>query len=126
MTQREKLIELLENASAAPNGERNVATLADHLLENGVIVPPCKVGDTVYSIEKMCLGCLHFTDGGYSDYCECTLDDSKLMFECDFDKQCIYQICPKKFTYGMIESIGKTVFLSREDAEKALAERSKE
>ena len=52
MTHREKLIELLENAPAAPNGERNVATLADHLLENGIIVPPCKVGQTVYS----CLG----------------------------------------------------------------------
>lgn len=25
-------------------------TIADHLLANGVIVPPCKVGDTVYSI----------------------------------------------------------------------------
>ena len=25
-----------------------IETLADHLLKNGVIVPPCKVGDTVY------------------------------------------------------------------------------
>lgn len=24
--------------------------IADHLIENGVIVPPCKVGDRVYSI----------------------------------------------------------------------------
>lgn len=25
--------------------------LADHLIENGVVVPPCKVGDTVYCID---------------------------------------------------------------------------
>lgn len=28
-----------------------IETIADHLLENGVIVPPCKVGDTVYQID---------------------------------------------------------------------------
>ena len=26
--------------------------LADHILANGVIVPPCKVGDTVYAVDK--------------------------------------------------------------------------
>ena len=28
--------------------ENTVADIADHLLKHGVIVPPCKVGDTVY------------------------------------------------------------------------------
>jgi hypothetical protein len=27
--------------------------LADHLIENGVIVPPCKVGDTVYCVDTI-------------------------------------------------------------------------
>lgn len=141
MTERERLIKLLEQCSChySPpcTGEccdchnvemfdRQIEHIADHLLANGVIVPPCKVGDTVYEIEKMCLSCLHFTDGGYSDYCECTLDDNKLMFECDFDKECIYDIYPKRFTYGMIELFGKTVFLTREEAEKALKEREGE
>lgn len=122
---KERLIQLvMESVGGCARNWAEV--IADHLLKNGVIVPPCKVGDTVYSIEKMCLDCIHFTDGGYSDYCECTLDDDKSMFECDFDKQCVYQIYPKKFTYGMIEYFGKTVFLTREEAEKAIAERSKE
>ena len=36
-----------------------VRKLADHLLKNGVIVPPCKEGDTVYCVWKY--------DKGYSD-----------------------------------------------------------
>ena len=47
----DKLIELLSTAPADFEGNRNVRTLADYLLKNGVIVPPCKVGDTVYCIE---------------------------------------------------------------------------
>lgn len=49
--QREKLIELLEDTlhewecDAQPE---TLSQIADHLLENGVIVQPCKVGDTVY------------------------------------------------------------------------------
>ena len=47
---RDRLIELLSNAPADFDGNRNVCTLAEHLLENGVIVPPCKVGDKLYWI----------------------------------------------------------------------------
>lgn len=50
---RDRLIELLSNAPADFDGNRNVCTLAEHLLENGVIVPPCKVGDVVYVIFNM-------------------------------------------------------------------------
>jgi hypothetical protein len=44
---RDRLIELLEQ------GHKNYLyydQIADHLIENGVIVPPCKVGDVVYVI----------------------------------------------------------------------------
>ena len=49
--QRERLVELIQ---ASVNGcARNWAeVIADHLLANGVIVPPCKVGDTVYCVNK--------------------------------------------------------------------------
>lgn len=105
--------------------EANIEEVADYLLANGVIVPPCKVGDTVYLIDKECLDCPHFRDGGYSDWCECVLDDSKAMFETDFDKDCVYSINETTFTYGMIDRIGKTVFLTKEEAEKALKGGSK-
>ena len=51
--QRERLVELLdklgENKVTFPIDSFNSA-LADYLLANGVIVPPCKVGQTVYKV----------------------------------------------------------------------------
>lgn len=46
MTERERLIELLRQSGITWYPSK----VADYLLENGVIVPPCKVGDTVYYI----------------------------------------------------------------------------
>ena len=43
------------NCGAKMDGERkrfNAGFAADYLLANGVIVPPCKVGDTVYFVLK--------------------------------------------------------------------------
>lgn len=60
MTERERLIELLlksnyscriEDCKKCGWGDKCfIYREADYLLENGVIVPPCKVGDTVYYI----------------------------------------------------------------------------
>lgn len=108
---REKLIELLLNSD--PLHERDldddladgeIESIADYLLANGVIVPPCKVGDTVYII---------------SDYTNEILD------------RLIIGIIIKKDGYDFIfdtqsswsdTDIGKTVFLTHEEAEKALRE----
>ena len=49
MTERERLIELLRQSGITWYPSK----VADYLLENGIIVPPCKVGDMVYEI---CLG----------------------------------------------------------------------
>lgn len=55
MTMRDRLIELLKSGQPPFNALNAIciSVLADYLLENGVIVPPCKVGDTVCQI---CLG----------------------------------------------------------------------
>ena len=59
MTERERLIELLKNNCSCINEDCKKCGCgdkcftyreADYLLENGVIVPPCKVGDKVYYI----------------------------------------------------------------------------
>lgn len=52
MTERERLIELLNNSLTGSVGLSSLLSesIADYLLDNGVIVPPCKVGDTVYYI----------------------------------------------------------------------------
>ncbi len=47
---REKLIELIMKARAPLISRPLAEKEADYLLENGVIVPPCKIGDKVYYI----------------------------------------------------------------------------
>lgn len=133
--QRERLVELLKNADTDKNlGWYDLYDLcleeggcaeyfADYLMSNNVVVLPCKIGDKAFQIDKNCLDCPHYTDGGYSDWCECVLDDNKMMFEVDFDKDCIYEIIETKFAYAMIGEFGKTVFLSRSEAENVLKER---
>ena len=44
----DRLIELIHDSDLSLESVR----LADHLLANGVIVPPCKVGDTVYVVSQ--------------------------------------------------------------------------
>lgn len=70
--------------------------LADYLISNGVIVPPCKVGDKVYQ-----------TDG-------VRIYESTII-------NVVYD------TYGIAfdeRAIGESIFLTREEAEKALKERA--
>ncbi len=53
---REKLAELIRKANTAMWGktisDRQTESrfIADYLIENGVILPPCKVGEVVYDI----------------------------------------------------------------------------
>ncbi len=56
---KDRLVSLLNNLpereviiSGCRAGKRlhTAETIAEHLLANGVLVPPCKVGDTVYAV----------------------------------------------------------------------------
>lgn len=96
---------------------------ADHLIENGVIVPPCKVGDTVYIKNRpLIISFLHIEennisfviqfDCGNCDTCPFYEDD--VSFEGEHDCKTMGYI---EFTE---EDIGKTVFLTREEAEQKL------
>lgn len=121
MTDRERLIELVK-ASVYGNidegfygPELNCENVTDYLLANGVIVPPCKVGDIVYPlnadsrfrafVEKveitadgLCFGWVQYDVG--VDCTECWDEDL--------------------FT---IDDIGKTVFLDETEYLVALKER---
>lgn len=126
MNEKEKLAELIIQAidtyATMPlvNGCRPELKyfIADYLLANGVIVPPCKVGDTVYEILPKAgyirvVNVVGFHLGKFP-----TLRGHKRKeYFVGYSDQYLLHIC--------IDQIGKTVFLSREEAEKALAERSK-
>ena len=105
MTDREKLIELIEE------WHRKIPThyLADYLLANGVIVPPVKVGQTVYVPSG--------DEGG--DW----IDEYKVKyFYCSSKGINRYYIeCGTMGNNFRPKDIGKTVFLTEEEAEKALA-----
>lgn len=124
MTERERLIELLIDYPCMSTAEENfiesiAEDLADHLLANGVIVPPCKVGDTVYEIVQ---------SYGYVREVKVVGFHLGKFTTLRGHKRKEYLVCYSNgyLLHIRIDKIGKTVFLSREDAEKALAERSKE
>lgn len=107
MTERERLIGLLD--IIIQPGQKTLGDIADYLLENGVIVPPCKVGDTVYII-----------DGG--QICEGVV--IKIFGE--LDNETVYTMeytdcCDDIVESDFIESdYGITVFLTKEEAQKEL------
>lgn len=49
---RDRLIELLQEYTDCNNGGGSNHGCADHLLENGIIVPPCNIGETIWYIDK--------------------------------------------------------------------------
>lgn len=102
MTERERLIELIDGCG-------RLERLADYLLANGVIVPPCKVGDTVYILAG------HNGHKYEKDICE--------GFYIGNDGVVQVRVRNMKGNHGTYGVIGKTVFLTRKEAEKALEER---
>lgn len=101
---RERLIRLLQEAegqAAYYDGDDAYGVAADYLLDNGVIVLPCKIGDTVYRICKR-----KYDVDGYG-----------IQFITDWG------IIRNAFSLKMYHELGKTVFLTREDAEAALKAR---
>ena len=117
MTDRERLIELVWNSIANRLGtvfRENVEDIADDLLANGVIVPPCKVGDTVYKIMDI--------ESVHRKILEVEVlsisIEKTMIFFCKTVKNYLYRY--GKYT---IDDFGKTVFLTKEEAEAELEKR---
>ena len=133
MTERERLIELLKKAPYGANAitlsdkhkDSILGEIADYLLENGVIVPPVSLGDKIYEIispkdrepyfitATVCA--VHIADGSRNS-CQ-RKRESYIVAECPGTKY-VHKYPISKF--------GKTVFLTREEAEKALEESEQE
>ena len=111
MTDRERLTALLMAGAGdclGKDGALNCSRLADYLLEHGVIVLPCKVGDIVYvpykdsqTIEEKRVK---------SMYHKINALENSMKFIC-------------RHNYEFLDTdINRKVFITREEAEKALKE----
>lgn len=120
---KDRLIDLLKKVdeNAANKGITDykdaIADNADYLLANGVIVPPVFVGQTVYVLNQ--------TNGKvYQNTVVCIKVRSmqsklKNTIKVEYINKLGETSC-RKFAWAQI---GKQVFFTREEAEKALAER---
>ncbi len=122
MTDRERLIGLLV-AGMFKFSEKGIVdntALADYILSDGWMRPPCKVGDTVY-IPWHWDGQQGVSSAKVE---EINIYDNKNHFMFLIDLQSDDEEYSQKYDGWKIDkSIGETVFLTREEAEKALAER---
>ncbi|MGN0595013.1 MAG: hypothetical protein ACI4I6_07635 [Hominimerdicola sp.] len=109
MTSKKQLIELTDHFNI--ESWKTQEYMVDYLLEHGVIVPPCKVGDTVYVIESNeIISCTVFS----IDYNAWGIPTNLYLRYSEFNG-CAF--IPMQCTDGF-------VFLTREEAEKALKERA--
>lgn len=122
MTQKERLTELLKTPEKASFVRKAGVSLsdtpegitADFLLANGVIVPPCKVGDKIYALTAS-LSRVYTYIVTRLEIC----DNGTKIFARQLN-------CREEHWMCWSDDFGNNdwVFLTREEAEKALAERS--
>lgn len=81
--------------------------------EQGLLVRlPCKVGEDVYKVNSY-VGC-------DNDKCD-DLYSSVHCFNCKFEKE-FYYIQKIKFNFDNLDDVGRTIFITKEEAEKKLEE----
>lgn len=120
MTERERLINLLRERQAY--GRTGFSSypisneeIADHLLANGVIVPPFKVGDKVWYITN-----------GKIDNAEVVCIDCRNSGNHIIAHKYIEETEETKKIYLFFSDVNKIVYLTKEEAEKALKGGGKE
>lgn len=118
--QKDRLVELLDEAEYKnigyemankfcpfDNYKSRSEFVSDHLLANGVIVPPCKVGDKVYRISTRPHSRMKYVQETTISRIAIDNEGIWLFCTCNPIAKCVF---------------GKTVFLSREEAEAKLKE----
>ena len=101
---RDRLVELLQTINNMRLMRKGFGECADHLIANGVILPPCKVEQTVWFIRnkeiiETCVEKIILKHGGL-----------------------YIKLCCNSMYETTCNSIGKTVFLTKDQAEQKLKE----
>lgn len=107
---RERLIRILDNSPMLDTIDATYSEAADYLISKGVVLLPCKVGDKVY----------------------CVLEDFDVVME-GFVRQFlvteeIFVDCVIRGYFNQVfhvSNFGKTVFLTRQEAEAKLKDTDK-
>ena len=117
MDVREKLVKLLKT-SPTRNGYTDLGDIADHLIANGVMVLPCKIGDKVY------VNYIYGRNKIITDsQMVCSIKQTVGVNDESYWKVCVEQVIEKGYiVYHEYteDDFGKTVFLTREEAEASL------
>lgn len=103
MTTKDRLIEIIMNGCKPLISPTQAGRAADALLANGVIVPPCMIGQTMWAIR---------------DYKGIKQPQKGIVSDMYFTKDMSLHIVVKFVARG---EFGKTVFLTEEEAQAALA-----
>ena len=121
METKEKLTEIIGNVVVNDKGNRIrdvfhpefVQKIVEDLIKHDTIVPPCKVGDTLYVISQMKdKRILPFVNEYEATYIQVGKRKCKVYHEKDGFIKIFLQ-----------DDFGKTVFLTKEEAEAALKEK---
>ena len=127
-SERKRLVEILKQnchcinedcEKCSSNGICFTRREADHLLDNGIIVPPVKVGQTVYRITKLLSGDKFVTEGiifEVSSTYENGTSKTRFYFWAKGDEQASRHYS----LWCDLTEFEKSIFTSREDALKAL------
>ena len=117
MDVKEKLVKLLKT-SPTRNGYTDLGDIADHLIAHGVVVLPCKIGDKVY------VNYIYGRNKIITDsQMVCSIEQTVGVNDESYWKVCVKQVIEKGYiVYHEYteDDFGKTVFLTREEAEASL------
>lgn len=109
--ERERLIKLLDQNCGYVE-EQKAEMLADYLLENGVLVLPCKINDHVWFIKSAFSVLSKPLEARIIDIRGISIDRNIL-----YESITLYNDLARRFTSN---DIGTKVFLTKEEAEQAI------
>jgi hypothetical protein len=114
--EKKRLIELLNVDMSGCNGDY-AEEMADYLLENGVIVPTCKVGDKVFFVNEMCdENCNEYLGISEGECVSLSMQKEGLWIYCRYTDGLTYW-------HKVDDEFEKEVFFSKAEAEYALKNR---
>lgn len=107
---RDRLIEFINYTRLYGDGTSE--SIADYLLSNGVIVPPCKVGDTVFAVSQ---------GSGFNVVWDVYKAKAIAIHIDEFGQLFVQTKTEKENIGGYVEV--ERIFITQAEAEKELAER---